>query len=147
MSNPIMYTNTLALFSLHVMLCNEQSKCPKHWDNCLSHCIYGTKPIALPKVIHRTNAPIAEGCLIMLKIAREEALAAHDLARQKMMQRTMCYSKPFKLGQKVWLESKNLRIPYPSRKLAPKREVPFLIKQVMAPVTYSLTLLKQCKIQ
>src|SRR5260370_25281693 len=39
MSNPIMYTDTLALFGLHVMLCNEQLKCPKHWDNYLSHCI------------------------------------------------------------------------------------------------------------
>src|SRR5258705_13640050 len=110
------------------------------------HLIYGTEPIALPKVIHRTNTPTAEGCLITLKIAREEALAAHDLACQKMMQCTMHHSKPFKLGQKVWLESKNLRIPYPSRKLAPKQEGPFVIKQVMEPVTYSLTLLKQWKI-
>src|SRR5258708_16239381 len=110
------------------------------------HLIYGTEPIALPKVIHRMNAPTAEGRIIALKIAREEALAAHDLAHQKMTQRTMHYSKPFKLGQKVWLESKNLRIPYPSRKLAPKREGPFLIKQVIGPVTYHLTLPKQWKI-
>src|SRR5258705_13570119 len=60
----------------------------------LFHLIYGTEPIALPKVIHRTNTPTAEGRLIMLKIAREEALAAHDLACQKMTQRTMRYSKP-----------------------------------------------------
>src|SRR5258705_2471254 len=110
------------------------------------HLIYGTEPIALPKVIHRTNAPTAECRLIALEIAREEALAAHDLACQKMTQRTMHYSKPFKLGQKVWLESKNLRIPYPSRKLVPKWEGLFLIKQVMGPVTYSLTLPKQWKI-
>src|SRR5258708_21716499 len=81
------------------------------------HLIYRIEPIALPKVIHRTNTPTAEGHLIMLKIAREEALAAHDIAHQKMMQHTMCHSKPFKIGQKVWLESKNLKIPYPSRKL------------------------------
>src|SRR5258705_1499195 len=72
------------------------------------HLIYGTEPVALPKVILRTNAPTVEGHLIALKIAREEALAAHDLAHQKMTQRTMRHSKPFKLGQKVWLESKRI---------------------------------------
>jgi hypothetical protein len=38
MSRFITYTNTLALFGLNVMLCYEQSKSTKHWDNCLSHC-------------------------------------------------------------------------------------------------------------
>jgi hypothetical protein len=39
MSRFITYTNTLALFGLNVMLCYEQSKSTKHWDNCLSHCM------------------------------------------------------------------------------------------------------------
>ena len=43
-------------------------------------------------------------------------------------------------------ESKNLKIPYQSRKLAPKWEGPFKIKEVLGPVTYQLTLLKQWKI-
>ena len=41
---------------------------------------------------------------------------------------------------------KNLKIPYQSRKLAPKREGPFKIKEVLGPVTYQLTLLTQWKI-
>jgi hypothetical protein len=40
MSRFITYTNTLALFGLNVMLCYEQSKSTKHWDNCLSHCSF-----------------------------------------------------------------------------------------------------------
>jgi hypothetical protein len=54
--------------------------------------------------------------------------------------------KPFKVNDEVWLESKNLRIPYQSRKLAPKREGPFLIEEVLGPVTYRLTLPSQWKI-
>jgi hypothetical protein len=50
------------------------------------------------------------------------------------------------VNDQVWLESKNLKIPYQSRKLAPKREGPFKIKEVLGPVTYQLTLLKQWKI-
>src|SRR5258708_25684425 len=84
------------------------------------HLIYGTEPIALPKVIHRTSTPTTEGCLIVLKIAREEALAAHNLARQKITKRTIHYSKPFKLRQKHSIESKNLKIHYTTRKLTTK---------------------------
>ena len=40
----------------------------------------------------------------------------------------------------------DLKIPYESRKLSPKREGPFLIKEVLGPVTYRLTLPKQWKI-
>src|SRR6266576_4691494 len=76
--------------------------------------------------------------------AREEALAAHKLARAKMMERTMRKTKPFKVNDKVWLKSRNLKIPYQSRKLAPKREGPFPITEVLGPVTYRLTLLRQC---
>ena len=78
--------------------------------------------------------------------AREEALAAHDLARIKMMERTTRRTKPFKVNNKVWLESKNSKIPYESRRLSPKQEDPFLIKEVLGPVTYRLTLPKQWKI-
>ncbi len=46
----------------------------------------------------------------------------------------------FKHGQKVWLEAKNLALPYRSVKLAPRHHGPFTIAQVMSPVTYKLTL-------
>ena len=58
----------------------------------------------------------------------------------------MIWSKPFKEGEKVWLESKNLHIPYQSRKLALKWEGPFLIQKVLGPVTYQLKLPSQWKI-
>jgi hypothetical protein len=108
--------------------------------------MYGTKPVALPEVSEKTNSPVANNRINQLCKSREEALAAHDLARIKMMERTTNRTKPFKVNDQVWLESKNLKIPYQSRKLTPKREGPFKIKEVLGPVTYRLTLPKQWKI-
>jgi hypothetical protein len=108
--------------------------------------MYGTNPVALPLTVENTTVPAATERLTSLNKAREEALTAHDLAHQKMTQRTMKHSKPFKIGQKVWLESRNLHIPYASRKITPKREGPFQIKKVLGPVTYQLQLPKQWRI-
>ena len=63
-----------------------------------------------------------------------------------MTERTTNRTKLFKVNDQVWLESKNLKIPYQSRKLAPKQEGPFKIKEVLGPVTYQLTLPKQWRI-
>jgi hypothetical protein len=46
--------------------------------------------------------------------------------------------KPWKAGDKVWLESRNLNFNYPSRKLAPKQEGPFTIVKVLSPISYQL---------
>jgi hypothetical protein len=105
----------------------------------LFRLIYGTKPITLPEASEKTNSPVTNDCINQLYKSREEALAAHDLARMKMMERTTNCTKPFKVNDQVWLESKNLKIPYQSRKLALKREGPFKIKEVLSPVTYSNT--------
>src|SRR5215475_7751050 len=53
---------------------------------------------------------------------------------------------PFKQNDLVWLDGRNLRIAYPTRKLTPKREGPFKILDVMGPVTYRLQLPPQWKI-
>ena len=77
------------------------------------YLMYGANPVALPLAVE-TTAPAATKCLSSLNKAREEALAAHEPARQKMMQQNMKHMKPFKQGQKLWLESRNLHIPYAS---------------------------------
>ena len=46
---------------------------------------------------------------------------------------------PFKKGQKVWLDTRNLKTNY-HKKMAPKREGPFKIEEVLRPVTYRLKL-------
>jgi hypothetical protein len=43
-------------------------------------------------------------------------------------------------GDRVWLEGKNLKLPYQSLKLTPKRHGPFKIIKVISPVAYQLAL-------
>ena len=76
---------------------------------------------------------------------REEALAAHELACARMANRRTSSFTPFARGQKVWLDSRNLKMPY-HKKMAPKREGPFEIEEVIGPVTYRLKLPETWKI-
>ena len=46
---------------------------------------------------------------------------------------------PFKKGDQVWLDSRNLKTIY-HKKMKPKREGPFVITEVLGPVTYRLKL-------
>ena len=76
--------------------------------------------MALPEVSEKTNSPVANDCINQLYKSREEALATHNLAWIKMIERTTRQTKPFKVNDQVWLDLKNLKIPYQSKKLAPK---------------------------
>jgi hypothetical protein len=49
-------------------------------------------------------------------------------------------------GQKVWLNVKNLMLPYGTIKLAPRRHGPFIIEEVRSPVVYHLRLPPQWNI-
>jgi hypothetical protein len=49
-------------------------------------------------------------------------------------------------GQKVWLNTKNLVLPYRTIKLAPRRHGPFTIEEVRSPVVYKLHLPPQWNI-
>jgi hypothetical protein len=100
----------------------------------------GYNPISVPTAYPTTNLPATQEHLLLLQEARKEANAAHELARQKMMERATRGFKPFQKGDKVWLESKYLKLRYESKKLAPKREGPFLISEVLNPLNYRLTL-------
>ena len=53
---------------------------------------------------------------------------------------------PFKKGEQVWLDSRNLKIGYLSWKLASKQDGPFTITEVLGPVTHCLKLLNQWQI-
>jgi len=46
----------------------------------------------------------------------------------------------FKVGAQVWLEAKNLALPYQTRKLAPRCHGPFTITKQVSPVAYQLAL-------
>ena len=106
----------------------------------------GYNPLAIPTAYPKTNVPDTQERLLLLQEARKEADAAHELARQKMMERITRGFKPFKEGDKVWLESRYLKLCYESKKLAPKREGPFKILEVLSPLNYQLELPKSWQI-
>jgi len=110
------------------------------------YLMMGYHPPAIPEVMGNTNVPGVEQRLKILQGAREEALASHEIARQHMRQRITRGFTPFKRNDLVWLDSKNLDLGYPNRKLAPKREGPFKILEVLGPVTYRLQLPFQWKV-
>ncbi|KAI5116973.1 hypothetical protein M0805_002060, partial [Coniferiporia weirii] len=100
----------------------------------------GYNPIPIPSVIEDTDLPSLSQRLRLLTSIRKEALAAHDLAHTHMARFRTQGFKPFKLGDKVWLEATNLHFPNRSRKLSPEQEGPFSIIQVLSPLNYHLKL-------
>jgi len=100
-----------------------------------------------PKV-HQSNTttfvPLLEQRLMTLKDKRRHTWEAVLTAQKLLTKHT--HFVPFALGQKVWLEAKNLRTTHPNTKLAPKRFGPFKITQVLSPITYQIELPTQWKV-
>ena len=69
----------------------------------------GYEPLALPTILPSTSVPAVDLRLKELTAARDEALAAHELARQVMASRSRKPFTPFAKGDKVWLEAYNLK--------------------------------------
>ena len=99
--------------------------------------ILGYEPRDYPKVGQMFLLSL-EDRLTLLEQAHDEALAAQEKARQSMRERITTKFVPWKVGNTVWLEGKNLHLHYPMKKLAPKREGPFEISQVISPLAYRL---------
>jgi len=99
----------------------------------------GMTPIAIPSTFENTRFPAVEDRIKNLNKDREEALAAHEFARSRMADRRKNKFTPFKKGQQVWLDTRNLKTNYHS-KMKPKREGPFKIQEVLGPLTYRLKL-------
>ena len=62
-----------------------------------------------------------------------------------MIDRRKSTFTPFKQGDRVWLDTRNLKTNY-HKKIGPKREGPFKIMKVIGPVTYQLALPRSWKI-
>jgi hypothetical protein len=99
----------------------------------------GEAPVAIPTTFKNTKFPSVAEKIKNLVTSREEALAAHELARSRMAERIRSNFVPFKKGQMVWLDSRHLKTNY-HKKMAPKQEGPFEIEEVLEPVTYQLKL-------
>jgi hypothetical protein len=119
----------------------------RHADRLKSpfEIILGISPPAIPHSFENTKYPSIEERMTTLIRNREEALATHELARTRMIERRKSNFVPFKVGDKVWLDSRNLKTIY-HKKMAPKREGPFEITKVIGPITYRLKLPASWKI-
>ena len=65
---------------------------------------------------------------------------------QKKWTKGKTLAQRYEIGDQVWLEGRNLRVDWPSAKLAPKRHGPFRIKRVLSPIVYQMELPSQRKI-
>ena len=79
----------------------------------------GITPVAIPLYFENTKYLTIEERMKKLIQEQEEALAAHELARSRMAGRRQDKFVPFKKGQKVWLDTWNLKTSY-HKKIGPK---------------------------
>src|SRR6266851_4797127 len=98
--------------------------------------LHGLEPAATPDQTSNSDNPAARARVDQLRQRRKQAIAAlNKTANSKSPAKNV-----FSHRQKVWLEARNLALPYGSVKLAPRRHGPFPITQVISPVTYKLAL-------
>jgi Integrase zinc binding domain/Chromo (CHRromatin Organisation MOdifier) domain len=75
---------------------------------------------------------------------RKAALEALQATQNKMIKETRY--KPFKEGNKVWLEGSHLKLPYATMKLTPRRYGPFKVVAKVSNVAYKIKLPANWKI-
>ena len=92
----------------------------------------------LPRLGHERSTPWAnprtEEQLEQARQSRAQAQAAINKAAR------MPPSDQYSIGAQVWLEAKNLALPYYTPKLAPRCHGPFTITKQVSPVAYRLQL-------
>jgi hypothetical protein len=100
------------------------------------------EPPLTPRQTNPSNNQLAERTVEQLKQHRTLTTSAlNQLANNKAPKEAN-----YKQGQQVWLEAKNLALPYGTIKLAPRRHGPFRITKIISPVVYKLELPHQWNI-
>jgi Chromo (CHRromatin Organisation MOdifier) domain len=104
--------------------------------------LIGWEPLITQNQIHETNNQTAEQMAEQLEGNRQLAVQAlNHAANTKGI-----LESQYHIGQKVWLEAKNLPLQYGSLKLAPRHHRPFQIIREISPVAYQLDLPHQWNI-
>ncbi|PIL22587.1 hypothetical protein GSI_15276 [Ganoderma sinense ZZ0214-1] len=106
--------------------------------------MYGFEPqFHIPML--STAVPSADERREELRQAREDATSALTLAAERMKEyydRYVRDAPEFKDGQKVWLDTRNFRVPGVSRKLVDRYAGPYLVKRKVGNLAYELKLPK-----
>ena len=74
--------------------------------------MYGEAPRAFPTAFGHSQFPTVQARIDQLNQWRKDAIIAHDYARERMKTRIKENYIPFKIGQKVWLEGRDLKLNY-----------------------------------
>ena len=112
----------------------------EHTKHTPHELITGTNPSA-SITTPDDSVPAAQERLKQLQESRSDA--------QKALQRRikpLTLPRSFVIGDKVWLDARNLKIKAPSKKLSPRRYGPYPITRQVSPVTYQLQLPKSLRI-
>ena len=109
------------------------------------YLLHGYEPTAYPSDVANTPG-LAEERLEQLAANRDKAIIVHKQAQEAMIARKpgLAYKK-FEVGDKVWLEARNLHLKT-MHKLTPRRLGPFEVIEEVSPVVYKLRLLKAWRI-
>ena len=106
--------------------------------------IMGYEPRAYPP-LGKTFLPNLESRLSELSTACDNAQATHKVAQQKMRERISSKFTPWRVGEKVWLETTNLHMNGP-KKLQMKQTSLFKIEEVLSCTAFHLRIPTQWKI-
>jgi hypothetical protein len=96
-----------------------------------------TIPVGRPSGI-----PVLDKRLQNLQVIRKDAEAALRLSKKRMQKNVEQCMKPYKfnVGDKVWLQAKQIKVHQQSAKLGPKQLGPFEVTEVTSDVDYKLAL-------
>ncbi len=97
------------------------------------------------QITRTAKVPSINDHLQRIKEARKQAQEAIKHSQDLMTQKPTRFV-PYCVGDKVWLDAKNLTTTHPTAKLAPKRYGPFLITAAISHTSYHLKLPPQWKI-
>jgi len=101
-----------------------------------NEALFGYHPSLYPRIAVNTPNEAVESRLDLLYQKRAQATAAINKAART----PHVIKELFRVGDQVWLDGKNLILPYQSNKLVPRRQGPFRIKRIISPVAFQLEL-------
>jgi hypothetical protein len=109
-------------------------------------CLYGRDPVMTPNKVH-TEVPEANDVADKLQNIWEETGAVLRMAKERMAGRDPAeVPETFKIGERVWLDSRNLCLKTNSPKLMDRRLGPFKIIEKLSDRAYRLELPTNLKI-